>query len=176
MQYLLKVSIENTPLWRLVAIDGKADICHVAKLIALAFDYKKSQYCFIINNQKFSAGIDGETTSLEELKSFDSLALETGSVFSFVNETIGSLRHRVEVMKAEEKLYCLIPSCLVGAGMLPPEDNLTAASISAYYDMEDCPSLNLKDVTNRLREYGSVRKDLDATMSKISAIPFNVKG
>ena len=45
-----------------------------------------------------------------------------------------------------------------------------------YYDMEDCPSLNLKDVTNRLREYGSVRKDLEATMSKISAIPFNVKG
>ncbi|SFS82760.1 hypothetical protein SAMN02910357_02070 [Succinivibrio dextrinosolvens] len=176
MQYLLKVSIENTPLWRLVAIEGKADISHVAKLIALAFDYKKSQYCFIINNQKFSAGIDGETSSLEELKSFDSLSLHTGDVFNFVNESFGSLSHKVEVMKAEEKLYCLIPSCLVGAGLLPSEDNLTAASITAYYDKDDCPSLNLKDVTNRLREYGSIRKDLEATMSQVSAIPFNVKG
>ncbi len=176
MQYLLKVSIENTPLWRLVAIDGKADICHVAKLIGLAFDYKKSHYCFIINNQNFSAGMDGETSAIEELKSFDSLSLETGDVFSFVNETFGSLSHRVEVMKAEEKLYCLIPSCLVGAGLLPPEDNLTAASITAYYDKDDCPSLNLKDVTNRLREYGSVRKDLEATMSQVSAIPFDIKG
>lgn len=176
MQYLLKVSIENTPLWRLIAIDGQADISHVAKLIGLAFDYKKAQYCFNINNRKFSAGKDGQTSSLEELKTFDSLELTAGDVFSFTNENYSTLSHRVEVMKSEEKLYCLIPSCLVGAGLLPPEDNLTSDSISAYYDKDDCPSLNLKEVTNRLREYGSVRKDLEATMSQISAIPFDIKG
>ncbi len=176
MQYLLKVSIENTPLWRLVAIDGKADISHVAKLIGLAFDYKKSQYCFNIDSRKISAGDDGQTSSLEELKTFDSLSLNAGDIFGFVNETQGSLNHKVEVMKAEDKLYCLIPSCLVGAGILPPEDNLTADSISAYYDKDDCPSLNLKEVTNRLREYGSVRKDLEAAMSQVSAIPFDIKG
>ena len=175
MHYLLKVSIENTPLWRLIAIDGRADISHVAKLIGLAFDYKKSKYCFNINGKKISAGNDGDTASLEELNTFDSLSVGAGDVFTFVNETFGSLSHKVEVMKAEDKLYCLIPSCLVGAGILPPEDNLTSESISAYYDMDDCPSLNLKEVTNRLREYGSVRKDLESAMSQVSAIPFDIK-
>ena len=51
MQYLLKVKLQNTNLWRLVAIDGSADRAFVAQLISLAFDYKDSKANFIIDNK-----------------------------------------------------------------------------------------------------------------------------
>lgn len=45
MQYLFKISIDNTEAWRLIAIDGQADLAHVAKLIALSFDYEDGKCC-----------------------------------------------------------------------------------------------------------------------------------
>ncbi len=174
MQYLLRVAIEDTPLWRLIAIEGKADVAHVAKLIGLAFNYGKSVYQFEIRDKTYSAGTDGQSDSLDELKQFDSFSIKEGDEFYFYNKSCG-LKHKVTAMKVTDKLYCLIPSCLVGAGSIPLEEKLTTSSIKAYYDQDECPSLNLKETTQRLREYGSVRKNMDSALSEAGSIPFNIK-
>ena len=51
MQYLLKISIDNTDAWRLIAIDGQADLAHVAKLIALSFDYADGKMLFNVKGK-----------------------------------------------------------------------------------------------------------------------------
>lgn len=51
MQYLLKISIDNTDAWRLIAIDGQADLAHVAKLIALSFDYADGKCCLTLKEK-----------------------------------------------------------------------------------------------------------------------------
>ena len=59
MQYLLKISIENTNCWRLIAVDGQADLAHVAELIALAFDYEASKQSFIVKDKTVTCGKGG---------------------------------------------------------------------------------------------------------------------
>jgi len=174
MQYLLKISIENTPLWRLIAVDGEADISHIAGLISIAFDYMPANHSFEIAGHQYHAGFGGDARNVEELRVFNELKLKEGDEFFFKSEYCPALRHRVIVMKAEEKLYCLIPSCLVGAGKIPASE-LNEEAISAYYDKEDTPSLDLREVTNRLRAFGSQRKDLKNTIAKAAAIPFDIK-
>ena len=48
MQYLLKITLTDTPVWRLVAVDGTADIAFVAELIAASFDYEKARRVFTV--------------------------------------------------------------------------------------------------------------------------------
>ena len=57
MQYLLKISIENTQAWRLIAVDGEADCAHVAHLITLAFDYQEGTESLIVSKQKLECGV-----------------------------------------------------------------------------------------------------------------------
>ena len=80
------------------------------------------------------------------------------------------LDHSIEVMKVEDHLYCLMPSCLVGVGLLP-KGELSAGAIADYYDSEDNPGLDLKEVTNRLRAYGSKRSDVSKSMVAAGAEP-----
>ena len=81
--------------------------------------------------------------------------------FEFAISSNPNLKHIVHVMKKEEHLFCLMPSCLVGSGLMPKNHDLTADEINAFYDSEEIQSLDLREVTNRLRAYGSKRKNLD---------------
>lgn len=51
MQYLLKISIDNTDAWRLIAIDGQADLAHVAKLIALSLIMLMEKCCLTLKEK-----------------------------------------------------------------------------------------------------------------------------
>ena len=79
-------------------------------------------------------------------------------------------------MKKEDHLYCLMPSCLVGSLVVPKEPNLTAQTINQYADSDEIISLDLRAVTNRLRAYGSLRKDLNQAMINAGAEPIVFKG
>lgn len=83
------------------------------------------------------------------------------------------LTHTVRVMKKDEHLFCLMPSCLVGSGLLPCKDNLTSLKINNYLDSDEAKSLDLRDVTNRLRAYGSLRKDVNKAMVQAGATALN---
>lgn len=161
MQYLLKISIENTQAWRLIAVDGEADCAHVAHLITLAFDYQEGTESLIVSKQKLECGVAGEPQGLKALETFDSLKLDMDDDFEFAISSNPNLKHIVHVMKKEEHLFCLMPSCLVGSGLMPKNHDLTADEINAFYDSEEIQSLDLREVTNRLRAYGSKRKNLD---------------
>ncbi len=175
MQYLLKITIENTSVWRLVSLDGAADISHCARLMATAFGYADSKASFETEGKTLSAGEGGMPSSMDELRAFDALELGVGDVFTFVLEKYPKLRHRVEIMKKEEKLYCLIPSCLVGAGALPKEEPYTPQSVQAYYDTDEALTVDLKSITNEMRALGSVRSNLNEVMLKVSSISFDSK-
>lgn len=66
-----------------------------------------------------------------------------------------------------------MPSCLVGSGLLPCKDNLTCLKINNYLDSNEAKSLDLRDVTNRLRAYGSLRKDVNKAMVQAGATALN---
>lgn len=169
MQYLLKITIKKTPVWRLIAVDGSADLCFVAELIAKSFDYSAGKRCFILNKKdRINAGTSGEPDEPRELNSFDSLGLHSGDFLEYEVNLPEKLEHVIEVMKVEDHLYCLMPSCLVGVGRLP-EGELNEKSITSFYDNDESEGLNLKEVTNRLREYGSKRSDVSKSMVKAGA-------
>ena len=176
MQYLLKISIESTNCWRLIAVDGQADLAHVAELIALAFDYEASKQSFIVKDKIITCGKGGEPLETRELNAFDSLNLSLNEEFYFQHESNKLLKHKVLVMKKEDHLYCLMPSCLVGSLVVPKEPNLTAQTINQYADSDEIISLDLRAVTNRLRAYGSLRKDLNQAMINAGAEPIVFKG
>ena len=78
MQYLLKITLKDTPVWRLVAVDGTADIAFVAELIAVSFDYEKARRVFTVKGVDYRAGNGGEVEDIKELSLFDELHLEQG--------------------------------------------------------------------------------------------------
>ncbi len=175
MQYLLKITIENTSVWRLISLDGGADISHCSRLMATAFGYSESAYSFEIKGRMVSAGSFGSPSNVDELRPFDALELEVGDVFSFKLDKYEKLCHKVEVMKKEEKLFCLIPSCLVGAGALPSEAPYTPEAVQAYYDTDEALTVDLKSITNEMRALGSLRANFNEVMLKVSSISFNTR-
>ncbi len=172
MQYLLKITIEDTRVWRLIAVDGQADLAHMAGLMALAFDYEKGECSFEVFGKTLSAGSGGRALTLEETHPFDSLGLCDKEEFIFKSAVHPALLHRVLIMKKVEHLDCVMPSCLVGAGLLPDKAPLLAQDISDYYDSEDAKSLDLREVTQRLRAFGSVRASSSDNLTKVASIPF----
>ncbi len=172
MQYLLKISIEKTRVWRLISVDGEADLAHIAALIALAFDYGKGQCSFKKGGIVYPAGVGGTPDDLAQMHAFDTLNLNEQDEIEFTTSVHKSLVHNVLIMKKTPHLDCLMPSCLVGAGLLPDEDDLSVDKINAYYDSDEASSLDLRVVTTRLRAYGSLRSSNDDALSKLGAIPF----
>ncbi len=175
MQYLLKVKLQNTNLWRLVAIDGSADRAFVAQLISLAFDYKDSKANFIIDNKNISAGMGGNILDNDELQAFDELNLKQDDCFTFIKEQATNLVHEALVMRCEPKLYCFMPSCIVGSGSLPEDEMLDYDKINAYLDKDECPSLNLKEATSRMRAYGIKRHNAHEALIEAGAQKLNFK-
>ncbi len=171
MQYLIKLSLENTPAWRLVALDGGADLAFAAELMAKAFPYPEGARFFEKGGQTFAAGVSGQSAELAALKPFDSLELKAGDIFYFTAQTPAPLRHKAEVMKCEERLWCLIPSCLVGAGQIP-KGALSPEAVAAAYEAEETPTLDIKEITNRMRAYGSKRPDSDQALGAGAGIIF----
>ena len=102
MQYLLKITLKDTPVWRLVAIDGTADIAFVAELIAASFDYEKARRLFVVNGVEYSAGNGGNVENVKELSLFDELHLEQGQNCIYRHNLNNELIHNVEVMKKED--------------------------------------------------------------------------
>ncbi len=78
-------------------------------------------------------------------------------------------------MKKEDHLFCLMPSCLVGSGLLPKDTTLNSETINNYLDSDDMQSLDLREVTNRLRAFGSKRKDVNEAMVSAGAAPIVFK-
>ena len=175
MQYLLKITIKDTNCWRLIAVDGSADIAHVAQLIALAFDYEEGEQSFTVNDKNISAGNGGRAIKTEELNTFDYLNLDTDDEFIYQHEKLADLKHIVRIMKKEDHLFCLMPSCLVGSGLLPKDTTLNSETINNYLDSDDMQSLDLREVTNRLRAFGSKRKDVNEAMVSAGAAPIVFK-
>ena len=175
MQYLLKVSLEKSPIWRLVAIDGMADRAFVGDLIALSFDYPVSLRKFVVNGEVISAG--SKISDPKDLLSFDSLELKEQDKFSFICHFDEILEHRVDVLKCEEHLFCVMPSTLVGVGLINPDNALTLKNIVEYADKDDTPSLNLRDCTTRMRAYGVQRVDAHKALLNAGANPikFNLE-
>ena len=60
-----------------------------------------------------------------------------------------------------------MPSCLVGAGALPQGD-LNAEIINTYLDADETPSLDLREVTKRLRAIGAKRPDSQKVLEDLT--------
>ncbi len=177
MQYLLKLSLQHTEIWRLIAIEGQADLAHVAKLCALAFPYPDSlPLSFKLGDEELSAGVNGKPSKTSELKAFDSLKLVQDDSFEFkVKTPQGELVHTVQIMKASSHLYCLMPSCLVGQGRIAEDCELEPLKLQERYEEQEEQSLDLREVTNRLRDFGSQRKDLNEALLNLGAQPLQFK-
>ncbi len=176
MQYLLKITLKNTPMWRLIAVDGATDIAHVAHLMNLAFGYEdECSQALKVNGELFSAGSMGKVKNLNDLKLFDSLNLHKDDEFIFIHDISSNLEHQVLVMKDSDHLWCLMPSCLVGQGALLKNKPLSYEAVREYLDADDTPSLDLREVTNRLRAYGAVRKDKEQALKDLSIKPLDFK-
>lgn len=175
MQYLLKISIDNTEAWRLISVDGKADLAHTAQLIALSFDYKDNNQFFIIKDKTFSAGFAGNPKSPEDLTVFDDLSLKENDEFIYKHDSHPVLSHTLKVMKVDEHLFCLMPSCLIGSGLIPDEEDLNEQIINDCFDSNELISLDLREVTNRLRAFGSLRNNVNEALVQAGAVPLNFK-
>ncbi|HIV15680.1 MAG TPA: hypothetical protein IAB18_07215 [Candidatus Avisuccinivibrio pullicola] len=169
MQYLWRVGLEGSEVWRLIALDGKSDVARAAFLTALSFGYTEGRYAFILNGQRVEAGERDRVEQLSQSAALDTLNLKSEDCFDF-ELTLPSgavLRHGVRVLKAEEKLYCLIPSTLVGAHKIVDdgrEQNLE--NINAYIEESSLDNtLNLRECTDRMRLVGSERRDLQDVFS-----------
>lgn len=175
MQYLLKVSLNNTSVWRLVAVDGSADRAFIGDLIALSFDYPVCKRHFVIGGSIYTAGSQIKDSS--ELIGFDSFNLQSGDKFEFVCELDETLAHTVEVMKCEEKLYCVMPSTLVGAGLLPENGPYNYSTIENFVEGDETPSLDLRLCTTRMRALGVMRADAHQALLKTGAdvLKFNME-
>lgn len=175
MQYLLKITVKDTHCWRLIAVDGIADLAFMGKLMALAFDYPDDKMSLIIDGKELDIGCGGEASKVEQLNTFDSLNLDVEDTFEFKHSAYDLLTHSVTIMKKEEKLFCLMPSCLIGSLKVPKESNVSPLTIEQYYNSDKIESLDLKAVTNNLRAYGSQRKDLNEAIVKAGGTPLVFK-
>ena len=175
MQYLLKITIDNTSVSRLISLDGKADRAVAGNLIVKAFDFVDGNCAFTFDGKTFSGGRSGSALSTEDLNSFDEFNFKEGDTFNFTVSSNEKLTLTCVVMKAEERLFCLIPSCLVGSASLPFKEDLTVEAINKYFDSEDLVSLDLREVTARLRALGTCRKDINQSMVEAGAVPLNFK-
>lgn len=167
MQYLLRIRHEGTQdLWRLIAVDGETSIAEVAELMAQAFGYGQGRRSFVLpSGETLDCGADGRATAAAALPGFDSLQLEADSTFGFkavpaalaqesagaADSGAGAFVHQVQVMKKDEHLYCLMPSCLVGAGLIPEQLRDDAAAVIDYVQSEEAESLDLRECTKRMR-------------------------
>lgn len=175
MQYLIKISIDSTEAWRLISVDGKADLAHLAQLIALSFDYKDNTQFFIINGKNYSAGLAGMPKSPEDLIVFDDLSLKENDEFIYKHDSHPVLTHTIKVMKVDEHLFCLMPSCLIGSGLIPNEENLNEQIINDCFDSNELLSLDLREVTSRLRSFGLLRNNVNEALVQAGAVPLNFK-
>lgn len=171
MHYLLKITLKDTKLWRLIAIDGSESRSYIAQLMALAFDYKDDSRAFVVNENTYSAGFAGNGKNLHDLKSFDELNLNEGDNFTYICGDNG-LIHDVNVMRKDEKLFCLIPSCLVGAGLYEQNLGYDPEIINTYLESDEAISLNLKEVTRRMRVFNIVKADANKELTSLGAQTF----
>ena len=167
MQYLLKIELDGTEMWRLISVDGEADTAHVAELIARAFEYDRDARSFEIGGRIRSAGTGGDIDDFAELKAFDTLGLGEGDVAAYFPDRDRRLRHTVRVMKAAGHLDCFLPACLIGQGSAPGERPVTVELVNARLADDATPSLDLRAVTARLRALGARRgrSSLNASLS-----------
>lgn len=163
MQYLVKVELQGAPLWRLIALDGSCTLAQAAELFAIAFGYVKGERSFKKEGQVYSAGSGGKAQSAQDLAHFDSLGLKEGESFEYCAYKEGFV-HRAHVMRCEEHLYCLMPSCLVGSGLVPEHLAADEAGLAAYLDAEEAQSLDLRQCNQRIRAFAQ-------TLSKVQQLP-----
>ncbi|MBU3826917.1 MAG: hypothetical protein IAA31_05450 [Candidatus Anaerobiospirillum merdipullorum] len=152
MQYLFKVSSHSAPRWRLVALDGAYTLAEAGELIAAAFAYVPGPRSFVHQGKHYAAGNSGKEDSVQAQMPLDGLHLQAGDSLTFQSGAQGFF-HQVEVMRAEEHLYCLMPSCLVGAGLVPEDIAGDEAALAAYADTDEAESLDLRECTKRMRNY-----------------------
>ncbi|HAR80635.1 MAG TPA: hypothetical protein DCR21_07360 [Succinivibrionaceae bacterium] len=174
MQYLLKVTLKDAELWRLLAVDGRADLAFLGELMALAFGYPKGERSFEYGGKLYKAGISGQLQSKAEVLTFDSLNIEAEEEFTYYVGAGETLPHKVSVMKKVDKLDCLMPSCLFGSGSLP-EGDLTLKSIKEHLDSIEENRLDMREATTRMRTYGSFRTGSEDIMSLAGADPISFK-
>lgn len=176
MQLLLRISLKNTTLWRLCALDGRADLAHAAALIGAAFGYGAGADSFIAGESKFTAGHGGEVSHPSELSGLEGMIGDNDSLeFVHVTSSGTELCHEIQVMKREEKLFCLVPSVMVGSGRVPAHEPYTPEEIQEFADRDENLTLDIREATARMRLLGPVRGDVSAAMIGAGASPLNFK-
>lgn len=176
MQLLLRISLKDTSLWRLCALDGRADLAHAASLIVAAFGYGAGDDSFRVGEQVFAAGHGGAVSQASELAGLDGIIEGTESLeFVHVTDSGEKLVHGISVMKREEKLFCLVPSVIVGSGLVPPHEPYTLDEIQDYADRDENLTLDIREATARMRLLGAVRGDVSAAMVDAGAAPLNFR-
>lgn len=152
MQYLLKINLQSAAIWRLVALDGSCSLAQCAEIIARAFAYAPGERSFNLGAVPYPAGKNGIAAAPAELQPFDTLSLQEGMAFEYRPYASGFV-HQGVVMRCEEHLYCLMPSCLVGAGLVPPALAADEAALARYQDAEEAQSLDLRACNRSIRAY-----------------------
>ncbi|MGN0908279.1 MAG: hypothetical protein ACI4NA_01545 [Succinivibrio sp.] len=172
---MLKFTLSGAPVWRLVALDGKADLAHVSMLLCAAFGYRGLDCSFEAQGAGIPALVQGAVPSQGAMETLDSLIGRTSGAFSFLAWSgQDRLSHAAQLMRSDEKLACLMPSCIVGSGAVPPSGPYTLEAISAFAQDDSNLELNIKEITNRMRRLGSVRQSLEAALGEagVAPIPF----
>ncbi len=171
MQYLFKVSSTTAPRWRLVALDGTYTLAEAAELIVQAFGYVKGSCTFVLpNKQCLNAGCGGQEDCAQAAAKLDSLKLAQGDSLDFAAAAQG-FYHHIEVLRAQEHLYCLMPSCLVGAGLVPADIAGDEAALTRYAAADEAQSLDLRDCTKRMRAYLSAKRHAPAPALTVPFAP-----
>ncbi len=176
MQYLIRVALEGTSLWRLDAVDGKADLAHIAALICASFGYKAGHDEFLLADNTYTAGHGGEVLNPSELVSFESLIKDAPSfIFTHTLDNGAKLKHNVQVMRCEEKLFCLLPSVIVGSGCVDFDGDYSLDAMQEYADRDENLTLDIKNATSAMRAIGSVRADVNGAIVSSGAPNLNFK-
>lgn len=172
MQHLMKLTLAGAPVWRLVALDGKADLSHAAALICAAFGYRGLDCAFKSGDERVGALTQGQLPGRGAMETLDAYLSRTRGDFSFIaSDGVSVLSHFAKLMRSDEKLACLIPSCIVGSGAVPPEGPYDPGYISAYAQDDANLTLDIKSATNRMRALGSVRPSLEAALGAAGIAP-----
>ena len=175
MHFLLKIVLEEG-IWRLDALDGRADLAHTANLITASFGYKSGRNFFEKNGERVGAGANGQPDSHEAMSSFEEwLGDCSEGAYIHIFDNGVELIHRFKVMKREEKLFCLMPSVIVGAGRVPECAVSGIDEIRAFADRDENLTLDIRAATSVMRALGSVRTDVNAAMGDAGAMPLNFK-
>ncbi len=177
MQYLIKFSLKGTRVWRLVALEGRADLAHTAKLICEAFPWQGLKCAFWADGKIFGAGRGGDFAQGEQLLALDDLLKNPPASLTLTCEDSLGGRAVLDavLLRSEEKLSCLVPSCIVGAGTVPEDGMLDPERIAAWADDDAHLTLDLKGATKRMRAWGSVRADISKALIQSGADPLNFK-